>query len=514
MNKSLYRINEFAEKNPDKIAIIDGDIKITFKQLLLDAIGLSKKIPEIKRGNTVLANLPTCYEFYVAWMASVIKGLVFIPCNQKFTGPEIVDIYDFIEPSLCFLNKQEHIDAVSDADSSIPIIRIEGTYDKDTSFFRMMRNEERDISLPNDFDAKAVSIVIMTSGSTGKPKGVMHSVYSLMNSTRGIANCFHTTEDDVIYLPVPLPSMYGIGGSVLAFGMGGSIVLHRKFEPEEALNLIEKHKITIQFAVPTHYIRQMQAYEAMNTKPDISSLKSGMIGSAPSTRYIFEWFEEKAGCRLLNAYGQTETNSQVMVDLYDMAEKRYTTSGKRTLGVELKIVDNNGEVCPHGEPGEIWAKTPGMMLGYFKQPELTAETITEDGWVKTGDMGIEDEEGYITIVGRKKDMIIRGGNNIYPAEIEDIYSKHRNVVVSAAVAYPDSDLGEKTALFLELNDEAAFDAEEMKNYAKGKLCSFKIPDIIIPIKTMPLSPNGKIDKRVLRTMVKDYVDCSRRSRMN
>lgn len=342
------------------------------------------------------------------------------------------------------------------------------------------------------------ALIVCTSGSTGEPKGALLSYGNMFIPGLDITKSFRITQSDVTFIPVPLCHMFGIMGVVVTLGCGSTIVMMQKFRETEALHLIESERVSVQFCVASMYEREIAEYESAAAKPDISSLRTGMIAGAPSIRTCIEWFDKNAGCRLLNAYGLTEAQALAGVDFDDPEDVRYTTAGHASPHCKLKIVCDDETECAVGETGEIVCSSPGIMLGYYGHPELTAKSYTSDGFFKTGDLGRVDAQGYLTVTGRKKDLIIRGGYNVFPYEIESMYNAVDGISEVCVVGYPDEVLGERIAAYIVPKAGFEFSPERLRGYALENIAKYKVPDKIILTDGLPKLSNCKLDKLSLK----------------
>ena len=343
-------------------------------------------------------------------------------------------------------------------------------------------------------------LFLYTSGTTGNPKAVMLGQSRILNNVLTFIDNFGYTQEDVILSALPLFHVMGcLFTAMLIFMVGGKLVLTKKFSTKKALQIIQDIKCTSFHGVPTMYQFMLNYCKDY----DVTSLKKGMLAGAYCAPEVINEIQDKLGIEnIFSCYGQSEGVGFTQIRMSDSDEKKRTTVGRAVDGVELKIVNDEGETLPTGQVGEILAYMPGCMLGYYKNQEATDATIV-DGWIHTGDLGFLDKEGYLTIKGRKKELIIRGGENISPSEIEDVIRSYAMVHDVAVVGVPDKVLGEEIAAFIQMKPGANFSSEEVMAYISQSLPKFKTPKYVYYMDEMPMTSTGKILKRKLVEMVSD-----------
>lgn len=363
--------------------------------------------------------------------------------------------------------------------------------------------KEREASLSPD----EVINMQYTSGTTGFPKGVMLTHYNIVNNGYGIAKCMNLTENDRLCIPVPFFHCFGcVLGTLAAFSVGATIVPVEQFDPEVVLRTVEKEKCTALHGVPTMFIAELNLDSF--DRYDLSTLRTGIMAGSPCPVEVMKKVMNKMGLTEITiAYGQTESSpviTQTRTD--DPIERRVETVGKKLPHVEVKIVDpKSGRTLPPGEQGELCTRGYHVMKGYYKMEEETKKVIDKDGWLHTGDLGSMDEEGYVRITGRLKDMIIRGGENIYPREIEEFLYTHPAVRDVQVVGVPDEKYGEKVAAFIQLQPNEKVTEKEIKQYCEGKIARFKIPEHVFFVDAYPMTASGKIQKYKLRENAKEKI---------
>lgn len=494
---STYDLKFHADKTPDKTAVFDTRLRLSYRCLHDRSLRLAAYLRScgLKKGDRLLASLPNCCEMVELMFAVKAVGAVLVPFNTQYKHSEIDHIIKLTAPAMAVLCIAQQAEYFRESYPNILTIEL-GHIDSGDMFLPFIENlEPAEARMPELSDP---ALIVCTSGSTGAPKGALLSYGNMFIPGLDIAKNFRITASDVTFVPVPLCHMFGIMGVVVTLGCGGTVVMMQKFKEDDALGLIESEKVSVQFCVASMYEREILKYESAAEKPDISSLRTGMIAGAPSIRSCIEWFDKNANCRLLNAYGLTEVQALAGVDFEDPESIRYTTAGRASSHCRLKIIHDDETECDADETGEIVCSSPGIMLGYFGHPELTAQSYTSDGFFKTGDLGRVDAAGYLTVTGRKKDLIIRGGYNVFPYEIEALYTSLDVISEVCVVGYPDQILGERIAAYIVLKPGCELTPERLRGYALENIAKYKVPDKIIIIDSLPKLPNGKIDKLTLK----------------
>ncbi|MEK4179171.1 AMP-binding protein [Aeribacillus sp. FSL K6-1121] len=359
----------------------------------------------------------------------------------------------------------------------------------------------------NSLDPHDVINMQYTSGTTGFPKGVMLSHYNIINNAYNIAQCMKLTKDDRLCIPVPFFHCFGCVLGVLAcVSVGATIVPIQEFNATQVLQTVQDEKCTALHGVPTMFIAELNDPDF--EKYDLSSLRTGIMAGSNCPIEVMKAVIEKMGAKEITiAYGQTESSpviTQTRTD--DPIHLRVETVGRALPNVEVKIVEpgTNKEV-PYGVQGELCTRGYHVMKGYYNNPEATKEAIDEEGWLRTGDLAIMDENGYCRITGRLKDMIIRGGENIYPREIEEFLYQHPKILDVQVVGVPDEKYGEEVMAWIILKPGQTATAEEVQEFCRGKISRHKIPRYIEFTDSYPMTASGKIQKFKLREQAKQIL---------
>jgi len=349
-------------------------------------------------------------------------------------------------------------------------------------------------------DIHEVINIQYTSGTTGFPKGAMLSHHNIVHNGYWIGRTQRFTAADRVCLPVPFFHCFGcVLGILGAYTSGAAIVPLTSFDPEKVLHAVATERCTALYGVPTMFIAELE--HPSFAKYDLSSLRTGIMAGAPCPELLMRRvIDEMHQPEITIAYGLTEASPVVtMTAIDDSIARRTQTAGKPLPGVEVKVVDAaTEEPVPPGTAGELWVRGYLIMKGYYNKPEETRAAITEDGWLRTGDLAVEDEEGYIRISGRKKEMIIRGGENIYPREIEEFLRSHPKISDVAVYGVPHRKFGEDVAAAIRLKQGESATAEEITSFCTGQIASFKIPKYIQFVSEFPQTASGKLQKYKLQ----------------
>ena len=340
-----------------------------------------------------------------------------------------------------------------------------------------------------------------TSGTTGFPKGVMLTHHNICNNGYWIGINQNFGPDDRVCLPVPLFHCFGCSLGVLAcVNHGSAMVILETYDPLIVMTSVEKEGCTALYGVPTMFITVME--HKMFSKFDFSTLRTGIMAGSPCPTKTMEEAVERMNMKEVTiVFGLTETSPGMTQTMYNEPSiaKKCSTVGKAMVGIEVEIIDpETGKICEPGVPGEFCCRGYNVMKGYYKMPEETAKAIDKDGWLHSGDIGVKDEDGYFSVTGRIKDLIIRGGENIYPKELEDFIHHIDGVRDVQVVGVPDPKYGEVPGAFIILKEGYELTPADVQDYCRGKIARHKIPKYVAFVKEYPLTASGKIMKFKLR----------------
>ncbi|MBU2647702.1 AMP-binding protein [bacterium] len=499
MNIASY-LEDSAARSPEKVAIRFEGEEITFQTLNTECNQLAGGLLKLglSPGDRCLVMLPNNTHIIRIYYALAKLGAVAVPVNFLFREHELTHIISDSKPK-AFIGSQDYlaeIGKVLDQGKGPQILLASGS-PVDSRFMKLADAYADQPTFPTQpAAADDVLAIIYTSGTTGVPKGVMLTQENLISNSTTISNIRGVIEPDTVIIGVlPLFHIYGIN-SVLnsSMYMGLTIELFSHFDPERVIEVIEQENRTILFAVPTMYNRLINL--AAKKPPRKNSLKFCVSGGASLPVEILKQFTALFGATIYEGYGLTE--APVCIENPFGQPTRVGSIGKPIPEFSARIIDRTGVAVKTGEVGELTVKGPGVTKGYLNLPEATASTI-QDGWLHTGDIARMDEEGYYYIVDRKKDLIIRGGYNIYPREIEEIIYQIPEVSETAVYGVPHADLGEEIAAVIVLKEGARIEADMIKAYVKERVAPYKYPRLIqIVDEPLPKSGSGKILKKEIR----------------
>ncbi|MDP4022072.1 AMP-binding protein [Methylobacterium sp. NEAU 140] len=350
-----------------------------------------------------------------------------------------------------------------------------------------------------------------TSGTTGQPKGVTLTHHNILNNGYFVGRAMRLTPEDRICIPVPLYHCFGmVMGNLAAVTHGCAMVYPGEgFDPLATLRTVEAEACTALYGVPTMFIAQLDHPDF--ARFDFGSLRTGIMAGAPCPIEVMRRVQQVMNMRDITiAYGMTETSPvsfQSSVD--DPLERRVTTVGRVQAHIEVKIVDAQTRVLPRGEPGELCTRGYSVMTGYWNEPEKTAEVLDAAGWMHTGDLAVLDAEGYCKIVGRIKDLVIRGGENLYPREIEEYLFRHPSIQEAQVFGVADSKYGEELCAWIRLRDGAVLTADDVRAFCQGQIAHQKIPRYIEFVDAFPMTVTGKVQKFLMRAAVEERLGLKR-----
>jgi long-chain acyl-CoA synthetase len=473
----------------DRPAIKLDDSTLTYSQLDGASAHVAGLLAEkgFKPGDRVGIMLPNVPYFPVVYYGVLRAGGVVVPMNVLLKGREVAFYLEDPGAKLVFAwhDFAEAADKGA-AEAGADVISV-----KPGEFEQQVGKAEPRTDVV-EVDDSGTAVILYTSGTTGKPKGAELTHLNLYRNADVASGLAQTAEEDVVLGALPLFHSFGQTCSMNAtVRQGGCLTMLPRFDPGKALEIIQRDKVTVFQGVPTMYGALLH-FEGRE-KFDASSLRVCMSGGAAMPGEVMRAFEREFGCKVLEGYGLSETSPVASFNHPDR-ERKEGSIGTPIDGVEMKVVDDDRNDVPEGEIGEIVIKGHNVMKGYWNRDEATREAI-KDGWFHSGDMARVDEDGYFFIVDRKKELIIRGGYNVYPREIEEVLYEHAAVEEAAVVGVPDESLGEEVGAAVVLKKGQDVSEDELRDFVKEQIAGYKYPRKIWFLDELPKGPTGKILKR-------------------
>ncbi len=486
--------------DPKKTALIVDEQAWSYEALdqMTDSVSRHLLMLGIRPGDRIALHFTNGPEMVIAYYACFKVGAVAVPLNVRLTGSEIVALLNQCGARL-YLGQHDLFAAVQPLRHDLP--RVERFYVSGSAaavpeaepFERLLTDNADPLPFPR-VGASQTALILYTSGTTARPKGVTHTHATLEATIANYHEYAALTAADVVGV---VPSMAHIFGLALllfpTLAVGATAVVIPRFEPDLVLDAFERRRVTQCGALPVMYNALIHAPGAASR--DLGALRFCLAGGDAVPTELQRRFEEKFGIALTEGCGMTEVIPYACNPAY--GAKRAGSMGLPLPGVRLRLVDENGRDVPGGEVGEICVQSEASMVGYWEEPEATAATL-RDGWLHTGDLGRIDTEGYYWFVGRKKEIIVRGGSNISPLEVEEVLYQHPAVREAGVVGVPDDRWGEVVAAFVALKPAASATEAELHAFLADRLATYKLPETITFLSDLPKGLTGKIHRKSLR----------------
>jgi long-chain acyl-CoA synthetase len=491
MSRNLATVlTDTAAEHPDNVAIKLDDTELPYKFLDGASAHVAGLLREkgVEPGDRVGIMLPNVPYFPVIYYGILRAGAVVVPMNPLLKGRE-VEFYIKDPESKVLFAWHDFAEAAEkgSADTDAELILVE------PGEFEDVVGEAEAVTEVAERDGDDTAVILYTSGTTGTPKGAELTHDNLLSNVETILDSLIEIQPDDVVLGA-LPFFHSFGqtcGLNSCMKAGGTLTLIPRFDPDKALEIIQRDRVTIFEGVPTMYVGMLHADSADSA--DTSCLRLCVSGGSAMPGEVLRAFEEKFGCNILEGYGLSETSPVASFNHPDR-ERKVGSIGTPVAGVEMRVVDEDGADVDEGDVGEIAIRGPNVMKGYWRKDDATAEAI-KDGWFHTGDMAKVDSDGYFFIVDRKKELIIRGGYNVYPREVEEALYEHPAVQEVAVVGVPDDKMGEEVGAAVVLKQDEDVSVDELRDFVKGEVASYKYPRKIWIVDELPKGPTGKILKR-------------------
>ncbi|MFK7895589.1 MAG: long-chain fatty acid--CoA ligase [Myxococcota bacterium] len=486
-----------ANETPDAEVLRAGELRMTYAELDRAVRGVATRLIErgIKPGDKVALLVPNVPEFTIAYFGILYAGATVVPINVLAAAPEVTYFLEDSGARMLIVHPLfEAPGREGAAPLSLPVVMAISSEGEDTIGGFAQADP---IDVPHPTSPQDTAVILYTSGTTGKPKGAELTHSNLLLNCAVVVAKIAPPSETPHRAMATLPLFHTFGQTVIQNGMiatGGSFTLLARFTPEDAFELIERDRLTLFAGVPTMYFALL--HHRGDRAFDVSSLQMCMTGGAPMPVEVLNAFEEKFNVEVYEGFGLSETSP---ISSFGMRGKprKAGSIGYPAWGIEMQIVDDDDHPLPQGERGEICIRGHNIMKGYLNRPEATAEAL-KNGWFHSGDIGYVDEDGCYWIVDRKKDMILRGGFNVYPREVEEVLYEHEDVVEAAVIGIPHESHGEEVKAVVALAENAKATADDLQAFCKDRLAAYKYPRVVEIIAELPKGPTGKILKRELR----------------
>lgn len=498
----IDEIEAQATKQGDKPALVFKDRTTSFAQLssLSNQVAQQLLAADIKPHSRV-AFMGANSDLYFQLLFGAQKArAVLVGVNSRLAGPEVAYVLNDAQAEMVFVGKDfvPLIESIlADCPQVRQVIAMDGGHDS-WEDFAAWRDAGSDTHPALDYQPDDDFIQLYTSGTTGHPKGVQLTNTNMGSALEQANDWADWNADDHVLLCMPLFHIAGVNVGLIGLLEGAKVTVLPEVDPVEILRLVAEERISILFMVPAVILFVMQAPNI--AEADVSSVRQVIYGASPIAEELLVQAAEKFRCDFVQVYGLTETTgggTNLKPHDHDPARNKLRSCGKPNKGVEIRIVDEDGKDVAQGEVGEIIMRAATNMKGYWNKPDATADAV-RDGWFYSGDAGFLDEEGYVFIHDRVKDMIVSGGENVYPAEVENALFAHPQIADVAVIGVPDEKWGEAVKACVVLESGAEVSAEEIIAFARERIAGYKLPKSVDYVEALPRNPSGKILRRELR----------------
>ncbi len=492
MNANLYALLEshFPDASGQPCLIVHGGRAIDYDQLAVESARIANVLVDAgcSPGDRIAVQIDKPWQVVPLYLAALRAGLVYLPLNSAYQRSELAYFFEDATPRVVVCSP-ERLGVIETIARGATVLTLDAGGGE--LWARAQHTSETfDVvqRAPDDLAA-----ILYTSGTTGRSKGAMLTHRNLASNALALVGAWGFTRGDVLLHALPVYHVHGLFVALHCALLSGSRVLWLpKFDAKEVLRVLPR--ATVMMGVPTFYTRLLA--EAGLDRAACANVRVFIAGSAPLLPETFREFEERTGHCILERYGMTETGMNASNPL--QGERKPGLVGPPLPGISIRVVDAEGKACAHGTIGEIEVSGPNVTPGYWNQPDKTAESFTADGWFRTGDVGRLDDDGYLAIVGRAKDLIISGGLNIYPKEIEERIDALPGVSESAVIGVPDPDFGEAVVAVVVPRPGSTLTEAEIISALKGEIAGFKVPKRVIFASELPRNAMGKVQKSALR----------------
>lgn len=498
-----YNLDENLKRSarnfPNSIAYIYRDKSVTYKELnqQVDQLAAGLSAQGIGKGDGVALLLGNSPEFLITYYGILRLGAFVVPMNPLYTQGEINYILDDSQAKavIAHISVEPKLSGIKEQLENLKLVIYTDAEDQEWTWEHLMETSNN-VCLSPFIDQEDLAVILYTSGTTGKPKGAMLSHRNLASNADAISKLIELHDKDCVVAALPMFHVFCmticLNGPIAC---GATVLIFPKFSPLDVVSTIREKKATVFAGVPTMYNFIFQIPES--TAEDFLSIRLCISGGASIPVELLQKFENKYNVSILEGYGLSETAPLVAINPLKGTRKPGSI-GLSIPGTKSKVVNEDGKELPRGEVGELVVQGPNVMKGYSGMPEATSAALI-GGWLYTGDLATMDEEGYIYIVDRKKDMIIVGGYNVYPREVEEILYQHPAVVEAAVIGIPDGEYGENVKAYVVIKDEQ-ITMNDIIQFCQDKLVKYKLPRQVEFFKELPKNSTGKILRRELRQL--------------
>jgi acyl-CoA synthetase (AMP-forming)/AMP-acid ligase II len=511
-NDALERL---AHERPGKMALVDDRMRLSYGEYCRRAERLAAHFVALglSTDDVVAIQLPNWNEFAIAVNAAMLAGIPFCQFHSDFRSREVEFILRFTDASALIVPRRfrrfDYLDMLERLRPNLPHLHhvLVGGGDVPPGYFDLRGFLDapdgpaigREALCRRRPRANDLARTAFTSGTTGDPKAVLH-LHNTTNCAARFVNEGHRIGADSVLLTfLPVGLNWGLLNVLQAIFAGCTLVLQDVFDAEKVLALIERERVTHFCCAPAHLVSLLNVPDL--DRFDLSSLRMMTTGGASCPIEVIREVRARLPGHLLELYGMLECGFQAHTMPDDDPEAVCGLVGRPLPQMGIRVVDDTGTDCPTGNPGEILTYGPSVTIGYYNNPDANARSFSPDGWFATGDIGVLDENGYLKIVDRKKELIIRGGANIYPREIEEVLYQNPKVVEAAAVGVPDPRLGERVCACVVLRPGESLSFEELIAFLRDKIATYKLPEFLRVLDALPRTPTGKVQKGPLRELV-------------
>jgi len=515
-------LEKWAAERPDREAIIYGDRRINYADHKREVERVARGMLKlgVKRGDKVGLYIPNHPEFVYGYIACSMLGAAAVPVTWRFASTEVKYVLGHSDSSLVIMETSfmdsDFIEKINAVRGELPELRevvvigsredvakVPGAMSYDDFLSDDPGLDEELAARKKEVEEDDVALLLFTSGTTGLPKAPMLTHRNLIEYVEGQLSSTGLGDEERLLMDIPNNH---VGGAVMAIlsmlVSGNTLVMLDAFIPQQVMQTLQDERITVMGQVPAQYILLFMLPDFDSY--DLSSVKYAVISGAPVPPELIGQIDEKLQAAPFIGYGLTETSGAITFTREEHPRDKIAgTIGVPNEGIEVRIMSPERVEVPQGEAGEIAVRGGAVMKGYYKRPDANAQVFDADGFFFTGDMGFVDDDGFIHILGRKKEMYIRGGENVYPPEVEDVLLQHPKVLFAAVLGYPDAVMGEKGRAYVVPQPGTEVTEDEIKEFCREHLAKYKVPDQVVFKNALPLTPLGKVHKFALYEEMKE-----------